>query len=294
MTEPGKRDTFRYRKLDRQQVTEQIAMSKRYILVLFSALALAACSNDNNNGTPPFTGAFALINGVSDSGGLKADVGNIPTIGPISFGGASGVNIVPSGSYKVQLTPGASGSSTYTVNNVSIDHNNLTTVVSYGSLAGNTQNGLTAEVSLNAPTNGQAVVQPVHAAYQYSQSFSSLYFYFATPGGTITSTTPTLTVAFGAVTPSQSLALPAGKYEIRVYPNALCLSGVCPAIAPIASATFDSGPNGISLPASNGSNVFQFAALDATSAQDTQYGSQLSLVLLDNNGDSTQLFNGQN
>ena len=268
-------------------------MKSRRIPAFFAVLplALAACSNDNNNSTPPLTGAFALINGISDSDGLKADVSNIPTIGPIDFGGASGINILPLGSYKVQLTPGASGSSAFTVNNVSIDGNNLTTVVSYGTLAGNTQNGLTAEVSLNAPTNGQAVVQPVNASLQND---ANLYFYFVTPGAVINSSTPTLTAKFGAATPTQSLTLPAGKYEIKAYPLPVCVTQVCPAIGVAGDTGFDSGPAGVSLPASDGANVFQLVAIDATSAQNTQYGSLLSLVLLDNNGDSKQLFNDQN
>jgi len=268
-------------------------MKSRRIPAFFAVLALAACSNDNNssNSTPPLTGAFALINGTSDSDGLKADVSNIPTIGPIDFGGTSGITILPLGSYKVQLTPGASGSSAFTVDNVSIDGNNLTTVVSYGTLAASTQNGLTAEVSLSAPASGQATVQPVNASLQND---ANLYFYFVTPGAVITSTTPTLTAKFGAATPSQSLALPAGKYEIKAYPLPVCVTQVCPAIGVAGHTGFDSGPAGVTLPSADGANVFQLVAIDATSAQNTQYGSLLSVVLLDNKGDSTQLFNGQN
>ena len=261
-------------------------------LILAACGSLAAC-NGNNNSTPPFTGAFALINGVADSNGLKASVGNALTTGSIGFGDASGISIIPNGSYKVQLTPGAAGFPAFTVNNVSLDHNNLTSVVTYGTLATSTQGGFTAEVSLNAPTNGQATMQPVHAAYQESRGYPSLYFYFTAPGGVITAATPTLSVKFGAVTPSQSLALPGGKYEIKVYAQPACVTTTCPAITAPANTGFDSGPKGITLPG-NGANVFQLAALDATRAQSNQYGSLLSLVLLDNNGASSQLFNGQN
>jgi len=114
------------------------------------------------------------------------------------------------------------------------------------------------------------------------------------PGAAITSATPTLTVKFGAATPSQSLALPAGTYEIKAYALAVCTGAVCAQIDVAPDTGFDSGPKGVSLPAANGSNVFQLAAIDVTGAQESQYGSLISVVLLDNNGDSIQLFNGQN
>ena len=121
-------------------------MNSQRILAFFALLTLAACGSDNSNGgnsTPPLTGALALINGISDSGGLKADVSNVPTIGPIDFGGASGINIIPAGSYKVQLTPGAAGSSAFTVDNVSIDGNGG--AVASGQL---TLHGITRPVTL--------------------------------------------------------------------------------------------------------------------------------------------------
>ena len=252
-------------------------------------LFLSAC-NDNNS-TPPFTGAFRLANGIADSNGLKADISNVPTVGPIGFASASGINIIPEGSYKVQLTPGASGASTFTVDNVSIEHNNLTTLFAYGTLAAGSQGGLTAVESLNAPTHGQAVIQPVHAAYQESQTApQSMNFSFVPVGSGGSSAG--ISVVFGSATTSQSVALAAGKYEIKITATPICNPGQpCPAIS---LGVFDSGPQGISFPGADGSNVFQLAAIDATSSQVSQYGAPVSLLLLDNSGHSTQLFNGQN
>ncbi|MBV8063427.1 MAG: hypothetical protein JOY51_07525, partial [Nevskia sp.] len=96
-------------------------MNPKLVLAPFGAVLLtaAACSN-NNNSTPALTGIFRLANGITHStanGGLKDDVPNIPAVGPINYGQASGDNTVPEGSYKVQLTTGngSGGTTTFTV-----------------------------------------------------------------------------------------------------------------------------------------------------------------------------------
>ncbi|MDR3417042.1 MAG: hypothetical protein P4L83_12725 [Nevskia sp.] len=239
-------------------------------LISAAVLALSACGG--NNSTPPGAGNVALANGTSDSNGMTAAVSNIPTVGPISFDSASGLNVVPEGSYKVQLTTGngSGGSQTFTVNNVSIDHNNTTTVFSYGTVAGKTINGFPAEISVNAPANGQFTVQTVHAAYAGSLVSPSINFYFVKPGAGISGTPAA--VSFGTSPPS--FALPSGTYEIIVTADLV--------------KVYDSGPKGVILPPNN-TNVVQIAALDAPGAPN---GSPISLLMLDNDGGNTPLLNG--
>lgn len=237
--------------------------------LVLAGLALAAC---NSNTTPPLTGGFRVANGITDSNGLDASINDVATFSGIGTESGSGITDVPLGSYKSQLT---SNSKTFTVNNVSIDHNNVTTVYAYGSIGGGSEAGFPAEESLDAPTNGQAVVQAVHAAFAESGTNGTLNFYFVSPGSGLGGATP-FAATFGQ-SPS-SHALTGAKYEIIVA------AGTTP--------VFDSGPTGISLPYSDGSNVFQVAALDATGGN--QSGSPIVVLILDNNGHQKLLLNGQN
>lgn len=255
----------------------------RYILPGLAGAALAAlygCSNSNNS-TPPLTGAVRAVNGITDSNGLDMSISNVGTFSGIGFDTSSGITDGPEGSYKAQLT---SNSVQFTVNNVSVDHNNVTSVFAYGVIGNGSQNGFTAEESLNAPTNGQVELQPVHDAFTASSSASTLDFFFVAPttacvvGGPQPSATP-MSVKFGAVTVGQSEAITGGTYSIIVSNGATVL--------------FCSGSKGLALPSGN-ANVFQVGALDATSAQKTSYGSTLSLLLMDNTGGHQTLYNGQN
>ncbi|HZR38224.1 MAG TPA: hypothetical protein VFA75_22835 [Nevskia sp.] len=240
-------------------------------LVGASLLGLCACGGNN---TPPGTGAVRLANGVTDSSGLNASISSVATFSGISLDTGSGLTEVPVGSYNSQLT---SSSVQFSVDNVGIDHNNVTTIFAYGVVGSGTQGGFTAEESIVAPTNGQAVVQPVHDARTASAVTPTLSFYLIRPGAGIAGATP-VTAAFRASPPSSSIA--GGSYEIVVANG--------------TSVVFDSGPMGITLPASSGADVFQIAALDATAAQNTQYGSAIVLLLLDNLGGNTALYNLQN
>jgi hypothetical protein len=279
-------------------------------------LAVSACSN-NNNSTPPLTGAFRAVNGMPNSSGLDASIAgvSIPTQAQnISFGTGSSISDVPNGSYNVTLSDSAAGSTSsssssgsssgsssssssssgsgsssssggggtvsFDVDNLNISSGNLETVFTYGDLSTGTQNGFIAEESLQAPTNGQVVMQVVHDALTESSTASTLSFYFVKPGSGLTGASPT-TAPFAQQPNPESIPLAGGTYEIIVTNG--------------TTTVFDSGPKGVALPASGSSaNVFQLAALDATSAQSTQYGSTVTLLLLDNNGGNTPLYNGQN
>jgi len=244
------------------------------VLVGAALLGLSACSGENS--TPPFTGAVRVGNGITDSNGLDMSISNIATFSGIESGTASGITDAPIGSYKAQLD---SNSVTFTVDGVSIDHNNVTTVFAYGSTGNGTQGGFPVEESLSAPTNGQAVVQPVHAALLAASSASSLNFYLVKPGAC--STAVVGAAANGSATfkaSPTSFALAGGTYEICVTDAG-------------GTVLFDSGPTGIALPTAN-ANVFQIAAYDAPSGRGN--GSTLMLSLLDNNGGNTALYNLRN
>lgn len=233
-------------------------------------LGLSACGGSDNN-TPPDTGAVRAVNGTTDSNGLDVAVSNVGSFSGIGLDTGSGLTDVPLGSYKVQLT---SNSIQFTVNNVSVDHNNVTTVFSYGATGASTEGGFPAEESVVAPTNGQAVVQPVHDALAASAADPTLSIYLVKPGSGIGSVTP-LTAGFQQNPGSSAIA--GGTYEIIVTNGSTVL--------------FDSGPTGFALPATNGANVFQIGALDATSAQVTQHGSALVMLLLDNQGGNEAIYN---
>jgi hypothetical protein len=258
-------------------------MKHRYLVPILGAallLTLAACNN--NNSTPVFTGFYRLANGITDStanGGLKGDIANIPTVGPINFGQASGNNVVPEGSYKSQLTTGngSGGTTTFTVNNVSVQHNHVITVFGYGTIAGNTLNGFAADEPINGPTNGQAVVQVLHAAHQASLTNSTLNFHVVTPAACTTTGSPSA-AAFATSTSNAPYA--GAKYAIIVKD------------ASDAVVLFCSGLGGIDLPYSDGSNVFQIAAVDSPSGEGN--GSSIEVLLLDNNGGTKQLVNLKN
>ena len=141
-------------------------------------LVLSACSNSNS--TPPGAGGFRVANGITDSNGLDAALGNVSSFSGIGFSTASGIVNPPEGSYKAQLT---SNSVSFTVNNVSIDHNNLTTVFAAGKIGSGTQNGFVAEENIGAPASGQFNVQFVADA---ASRTGPINFYLVSPGGSTT------------------------------------------------------------------------------------------------------------
>jgi hypothetical protein len=302
--------------------TERTEMN-RYTLpslacVSVSALVLSACGGDNN--TPPGTGAFRLVDGISDSVGITASAtSGFPSTQPATFDSASSIVDVPEGSYNVQLTSngGSSGGSSSsssssssggssssssssgssssssssggagagndqftTVNNVSVDHNNLTTLYTYGSVLGGTANGFAVEENIGQPPSGDFTFQFVNDTSQVATS--TLNVYLVAPGtGSVSGAQPVATV--NAQAASQANPFTSGTYEIIVT-NGLGI------------VMYDSGKNnsGIVLPTAN-SNVIQIGALDATASQSAQYGAAgITVLITDNNGGETIHYNGNN
>ena len=241
-----------------------------------SLLVLSACSNDNNS-TPPLTGAFRLVNGSSDSNGLSASAtSGFPSTATVNFDSAGSIVDAPEGGYNVQVKPGSGNQ--FTVNNVSIDHNNLTTLFTYGSSVAGTANGFVAEENLGTPSSGNFTFQFANDTSQTATAALSVYL--VKLGAGISGVQPAVP-AVNAASASQGASIPAGTYEIIVTNG--------------TSVLYDSGSTqaGIVLPTPN-TNVIQIGALDATSAQATANGSPITLILMDNNGGETLHLNGQN
>jgi hypothetical protein len=253
-------------------------MKQRYLvptLCIVSLLALSACNSDNNS-TPPLTGGFRIANGITDSIGLDAKLSDTPTFSGISFGTGSGINTPPTGSYKSQLT---SNSQTFTVNNVSIDHNNVTTVFAAGRIGDNSKNGFPVEQNLQAAVSGHFNAQFVADA---TSPAGPIKFFLVAPGAGIVGASPVATVEYpftaSPTSPgfSTTTSIASGKYEIIVT-DAL---GV--------TTLFDSGPSGVQLPTAG--DVLQIAALDAATGNPD--GSSLTVLVLDNAGGNIDLKNG--
>jgi hypothetical protein len=100
----------------------------------------------------------------------------------IAVDSASRIKYIPVSAvvgYEAKLT---TNGSSFTVGGISADQDKLTSVFAFGEMSSGTQGGFPAEMSVNSPTNGQFVMQAVHAALLASATALSLNFYFVKPG----------------------------------------------------------------------------------------------------------------
>jgi hypothetical protein len=269
-------------------------MRRKARLSLYSVLLLSALSGCGGNSTPPLSGALRVSNGIADSTGLDVALTGIglPTdFQNVAFDSGTHIADVPEGSYMANFSTTDSGgdSVSFTVNNLAIDQNDVSTVFTYGTVTNNTANGFVAEEALDAPPSGQFVIQFVHAAYAESKTSAgqTLTFFLIAPGSSSTAD-PVYSTAVMFGNPSPSAAVNSGTYEILVQDSD-------------GATIFDSGSDGIQLP-SSASNVFQVAVLDSSQAALYNPGSPglpgadcplASLLVLDNNGDSTSYDSAQ-
>lgn len=250
-------------------------MKHRYLVptLCASLLALAACNGSNN--TAPFTGKVRLVNGISDSGSITASAtsgfSNTPGTG---FDTASSTVNVPEGGYNVQLSN--DNNMFATVNNVGVDHNNLTTIYTRGSIHASSGSGFSVEENIGVPSSGKFRFQ--FANDTTHGATASLSVYLIQVGAGIGGSTAIATTNAG--TGSGATEIPAGTYEVVIT------SGTTP--------IYDSGTTGgITLPGP-GANVVQFGALDATTAQTGTDGSMITLLITDNTGREDLHHNGGN
>ena len=241
-------------------------------------LGLTACGGGDNN-TPPLTGAVRVANGIIDSTGLDMSITDTATFSAIAVDSASSIKYIPvSAVVNYDATLSTNGS-TFKGGGSSADQDKVTTVFTFGEMSSGTQGGFPAEMSVNSPTNGQFVMQSVHAALLASTTALSLNFYIVKPGvcsAAIVGATANGTATFKAS--SALFTMAGGTYEICVTDDA-------------GTVLFDSGPAGIALPTSN-ANVFQIAAYDAPSGKGN--GSTIVVSLLDNAGGNNVLYNLKN
>ena len=256
--------------------------------ILAAPLLLPACNG--SNGSAPLMGAFQVVNAIPDSQPLDVDIQSITTdINNIAFGSASGFRDEPEGSYNVQMTttPAGGGNSvTITTDNVSIDHNNQTTVYGLGTLAQSSAAGLVVERNSSVTiASGQTEVQFVDAVAAALTSGTGTV-YVVTPGqGT---TNPIYSVTLQSPVGNSSSQTPAFSTPTQIA------SGTYEIIVQDATNTtvFDSGSNGISF---NSGDSVQIAAMDATAAQLSSNGSAMQMLEIDNaSGNATTLLNGAN
>lgn len=301
-------------------------MNKQSLLVfaaLSAGLGLSACggnSNSGNNGGELITtGTLRAVNGITDSTGLDVTVElsspppppadpNLPPTDPppptltpvtidannIPFGGASGMNTLPSAYYHVQVAPaGGQASST---DYVPINDNNVSTVFTYGTTA--TAGSFIVQQSLGLQlSNGQFALQFIHSAYAESQTGSPLCLQL-TPAGSATappgSPLPLIAASFASATGgfnhTPSTVVAGGTYLIDAF---ACTQNPDGSYSGTGVILISHSPAGVVLPPV-GTNTLQIAALDANASQTTQYGSPITLLLLDNTGKSTPLYNAQN
>jgi hypothetical protein len=241
---------------------------KRHVLSCLAVAALAglaACSD--NNSTPIGTGYFKVANGVTDSTSMNFEIGNVGDGGSVPFGDASGNVTVPQGSYDATIKPTSDTGKDYKVTGVPIDGDKVSTVVTYGSVAGGTASGFKAEESIDDPSSSSKfAVQFLHGASALQAG--ALNFYLVEPGSTVDATTP-VTVNFATASPDrvEYAISSSGTYELVIKSAAGVL-------------LYDSGASAQLL--KEGANVLQIAALDASSS--TSGISPLAVVVMDNKG----------
>ena len=245
---------------------------------LLAAAVLAGCGGgDVSVGNASTAGGFRVVNGIPDSTGLSASLGGGNATESTGFGAVSKNYVVATGSYTATLS---SNAESVQIAGVAIAEDQLTTLFGTGTISG-THGGFAAQESLVVPSAGQLRLQWVHAAYAESQSVPQFAIYLVPPGSGIASATPT-TVPFG--TASTAVTIAAGTYEIVITdPN----SG--------NKVVFDSGSKGVTLPLTGSSTsayAIEIAALDASGG--SKDGSAISVLVLQNTGESLPLFNGQN
>lgn len=237
-------------------------------IVIITALAASACGSDKNNPLDLPVGQLRLVNAISDSQPIDATIANIPAnIDDIAFGDASGLKDVPEGSYTVRMTTNFNSSQIeFSATSTPVDKDNITTVYAVGRMTDSTQSGFAVQAPITNVASDKSEVQFVNAA---SQPLTALDIYLTAPGAALTASSPIVTgLAFKASSPRALVAV--DTYRIRVTPTGNPLS-----------VLFDSGPNGIQLPAANGQ---QFALLDNT---DATFASPLSVLILQRNGSDT-------
>lgn len=285
------------------------------------SLALAACGGSDDNGNAGSMaagtqGTIRAVNGITDSTGLSLIIARStpppppadpadpnppapppPTLTPVAidasnipFGSASKTNPVATGYYNVKVSP--AGGTDSATDYVPIYADNVTTFFTYGttSSAGNFRVEQATGVTLD---NNRVAIQLVHAAAAVSQNNYTLCVQLSPTSGQ--GALPLIAANFAQGTApftfTPSTVLKADTYKLQIYP---CSQNADGTYGSSGAIVFDGGPKGISLPFMSGGRVLQIAVLDASASQQSQYGSAATLLVLDQSGTATPLFQNQN
>src|SRR5581483_6282105 len=228
-------------------------MRLNFCLPLAAALALAACSNNDNPINPPI-GQLRVANAISDSANVQSSVESVSANDTLNFGQATGEHDLPDGNYLLHLTanPVSGSAHTYNVDNVNIDKNHVTTVFAIGKMSDASEDSLIVEASDNDIHSDQSEVQLVNVAAGTKTITGGVDFYVTTAGASLVGVTPT-NLAYKANS-GQSISSP-GSYEIRVTPHGVP-----------ATILYDSGP--IDFPAAT---TDQFVLIDKVGGSGSDY-----------------------
>ena len=240
---------------------------RKTVSALAVALALSACSNNDNPLNPP-VGVLRVANAISDSNPIDAEVEGLPSnINNIAFGTASGEKDVADGNYRVTLrTTTNAGQVSFTDDPVTVDKNKVTVVYAVGRIADSSQQAFFVESQDTVLDSSQSEAQFVHAASQHA---SALDIYVTAPGDALASAIPKATLTYK--TSSSQVIYTPGNYRIRITPQGDPLT-----------VLFDSGPSGVPFPAASAA---QFAIMDNAS-------NQIFLLVLTGDGGNHQVTNG--
>lgn len=219
-----------------------------------AALALTACSNNDNPISPPI-GQLRVANAISDSTTVQSSVESVSANDTLTFGQATGEHDLPDGNYLVHLTANSAtlASHTYNVDSANIDKNHVTTVFAIGKMADASEDSFIVEASDNDIHSDQSETQFVNVATGTKTITGGVDFYATAPGASLVGVTPVANLAYKANS-GQAIVAP-GNYEIRVTPHGVP-----------ATILYDSGT--ISYPAAT---TDQFVLIDKVGGTGSDY-----------------------
>jgi hypothetical protein len=221
--------------------------------MLVAALALGACSDDDDNGTAPVLEArVRVVHASPDAPAVDVRVDDATVLTNVPFRTASGYLNVPAGARRLRVN--AAGTATTVIDATpTVVAGTDYTVLAVDRVATIAPLVLTDDNA--APATGQVKVRVVHGA----PGAPAVDVYVTAPGASLTGATPVLTnVPFKAA--SGYLAVPAGSYRVRVT------------VAGTQTVAIDTGAEGIALTAGR---VYTAVAVDNTGG-----GAPFSVVLL--------------
>lgn len=181
-------------------------MLRKLGTALLAALALAACSDDDDNASPALVRA---VHASPDAPAVDIAVDGSVALEDVTFFAASGYLEVPAGNRNVQVR--VANTTTAPIDaDLTLEEGQAYTVIATNFLAD--IEPVVLEDDLAAPAAGQVKIRAVHA----SPSTGNVDIYVIAPGTPLPATPTLANVPFKGFSPY--LAVPAGEYRIVVTP----------------------------------------------------------------------------